>query len=161
VRRLVLVGTTPRAGETEGRDPDVPAVAGRPVPALEDFLFLFFEQSETSQLAGKQFWERRHARTVDVDPPSSPQTAQAQSAAMTEWRTQRGERFGELAAITQPTLVVNGRHDIMLPTINSYILAQHIPAAQLIIYPDSGHGSLFQRSCGTGSSPARSPRLRC
>jgi pimeloyl-ACP methyl ester carboxylesterase len=144
VRRLILVGTIPRAGETEGRDPDVPAVAGRPVPALEDFLFLFFEKSETSQLAGKQFWERRHERTVDVDPPSSPQTAQAQSAALAEWRTQRGERFGELAAITQPTLVVNGRHDIMLPTINSYILAQHIPAAQLIIYPDSGHGSLFQ-----------------
>jgi pimeloyl-ACP methyl ester carboxylesterase len=34
--------------------------------------------------------------------------------------------------------------DIMLPTINSYILAQRIPEAQLIVYPDSGHGSLFQ-----------------
>jgi pimeloyl-ACP methyl ester carboxylesterase len=32
----------------------------------------------------------------------------------------------------------------MVPTINSYLLAQHLPAAQLIIYPDSGHGSLFQ-----------------
>jgi pimeloyl-ACP methyl ester carboxylesterase len=32
----------------------------------------------------------------------------------------------------------------MVPTINSYVLAQHIPNAELIIYPDSGHGSLFQ-----------------
>jgi pimeloyl-ACP methyl ester carboxylesterase len=32
----------------------------------------------------------------------------------------------------------------MVPTINSFTLSQHIPDAQLIIYPDSGHGSLFQ-----------------
>jgi pimeloyl-ACP methyl ester carboxylesterase len=55
-----------------------------------------------------------------------------------------GERFAELKTITRPTLVVNGHRDIMVPTINSYYLAQHIPAAQLIVYPDSGHGSLFQ-----------------
>jgi pimeloyl-ACP methyl ester carboxylesterase len=40
--------------------------------------------------------------------------------------------------------VINGNHDIMLPTINSYILSQRIPKAQLVVYPDSGHGSLFQ-----------------
>jgi pimeloyl-ACP methyl ester carboxylesterase len=50
----------------------------------------------------------------------------------------------ENEAITQPTLVLNGSHDIMSPTINSYLLAQHIPRAELIIYPDSGHGALFQ-----------------
>ena len=145
VRRLVLAGTMPRGGETEGAHPDGGYVATRnPVPTLEDTLFLFFEPSETSQLAGKAFWERRHQRTVDVDPPSSPQTAQAQGAAVAEWDTPHGERFAELAAITQPTLVINGRHDIMQPTINSYLLAQHIPDAQLIIYPDSGHGAPFQ-----------------
>jgi pimeloyl-ACP methyl ester carboxylesterase len=51
--------------------------------------------------------------------------------------------FGDLKSIQQPTLVVNGDHDIMLPTINSYILSQHLPKAELVIYPDSGHGSLF------------------
>jgi len=50
----------------------------------------------------------------------------------------------ELRQIKQPTLVVKGRHDIMVPTINSYILSQHIPNAELVLYPDSGHGSLFQ-----------------
>jgi hypothetical protein len=49
-----------------------------------------------------------------------------------------------LAKITQPTLVVNGREDIMIPTINSYNLAQQLPNAQLSIYADSGHGALFQ-----------------
>jgi len=32
----------------------------------------------------------------------------------------------------------------MVPTLNSFALSQQIPNAQLIIYPDSGHGSLFQ-----------------
>ena len=67
-------------------------------------------------------------------------------AAITAWREVRGERYSELANIPQPTLVVNGNHDIMVPTINSFILSQKIPQAQLIIYPDSGHGALFQFS---------------
>jgi pimeloyl-ACP methyl ester carboxylesterase len=111
---------------------------------LEAFLYLFFRPSDTSQAAGRRFWERRHLRTENVDPPSSPQTMAAQRAAIVEWRDARGERESELRSIQQPTLVVNGSHDIMVPTINSYVLSQNIPRAQLIIYPDSGHGSLFQ-----------------
>jgi pimeloyl-ACP methyl ester carboxylesterase len=144
VRRLVLVGTIPRGGELQDRHPDVSTVAGHPESTMEDFLFLFFEPSESSQEAGRAFWDRRHQRRVDVDPPSSMQTAVAQRAALTEWAQPRGERFADLRTISQPTLVVNGSHDIMLPTINSYILSQHLPKAELVIYPDSGHGSLFQ-----------------
>jgi pimeloyl-ACP methyl ester carboxylesterase len=144
VRRLVLVGTAPRGGEQEGTHPDVLRVARNLVPSREDFLFLFFEPSETSQAAGKAFWERRHQRTTDVDPPSSEQTMKAQTVAIQSWREQQPTPYAELQQIKQPTLVVNGRHDIMVPTINSYILSQHIPNAELILYPDSGHGSLFQ-----------------
>jgi pimeloyl-ACP methyl ester carboxylesterase len=144
VRRLVLVGTAPRGGEAEGRDPKALEVAGNPVPTMEDFLFLFFGPSEASRQAGEDFWARRHQRTVDVDPPSSMRVAKAQVAAMGKWREPVGERWSELKTIKQPTLIVNGSHDIMVPTINSYILQQHIPGAQLIIYPDAGHGSLFQ-----------------
>jgi pimeloyl-ACP methyl ester carboxylesterase len=68
----------------------------------------------------------------------------AQVAAIADWKQPHGEPLAELTTITQPTLVVNGNHDVMVPTINSYLLAQHIPNAELIIYPDSGHGSLFQ-----------------
>ena len=52
--------------------------------------------------------------------------------------------FGYLEKISQPTLVVNGHTDIVIATVNSFILQQHIPSAQLILYPDSGHGSHFQ-----------------
>jgi pimeloyl-ACP methyl ester carboxylesterase len=145
VRRLVLVGTLARNGIEEGRPDDVFEVATRnDPPSLEDFLYLFFEPSQTSQAAGRAFWERRHRRSADVDPPTSQQTMHAQLAAMLEFREARGERFSELTRIVQPTLVVNGRNDIMAPTINSYVLAQHLPNAELVVYPDSGHGAHFQ-----------------
>lgn len=148
VRRLILVGTGPRAGEPP-TDPKYAKYGGTTDPKtgeapLEAFQNLFFSPSDTSQAACSAFWTRRHTRTEDVDPPSSPQTAAAQRAAITEWRQQRGERFAELKLIRQPTLVVNGNQDIMVPTVNSFTLSQHIPDAQLILYPDSGHGSLFQ-----------------
>lgn len=142
VRKLVLVGTGPRNGETNP-DPKILQVAGNPVPTEEDFLYLFFSPSEASQAAGRAFWARRHERQ-DQDPPSSIDTLKAQAAAIGEWREPRGERYAYLKEIRQPTLVVNGHNDIMVPTINSFTLQQHIPDAQLILYPDSGHGSQFQ-----------------
>jgi pimeloyl-ACP methyl ester carboxylesterase len=142
VRRLVLAGTGPRNGEPR-KNPRVSEVAGNPVPVCEDFLFLFFSPSEAGQAAGRAFWERRHQRK-DADPPSSIQTMKAQQTAIMEWAEPRGERYADLKRIKQPTLVVNGNDDIMVPTINSFMLSQHIPNAQLILYPDSGHGALFQ-----------------
>jgi len=145
VRRLVLAGTKPRAGDDTDRHPDVNTVGTRhDIPTLEDFQFLFFASSPSSQAAGKRFWARRHQRTIDTDPPTSKQTMQAQIAAIIDWKQPHGKPFVDLATITQPTLVVNGNRDVMVPTINSYLLAQHIPNAELIIYPDSGHGALFQ-----------------
>ncbi|MDB5576554.1 MAG: alpha/beta hydrolase fold family protein [Bradyrhizobium sp.] len=148
VRRLVLVGTGPREGETAS-DPKVGEYGASTDLAtgessLEAFLYLFFNPSETSQNAGRAFWERRHRRTVDVDLPTTPQTMTAQRAAITAWRDTRGAGNAELGKVAQPTLVVNGSHDIMIPTINAFTLSQVIPDAQLILYPDSGHGSLFQ-----------------
>src|SRR5262249_31749864 len=127
VRRLILAGTGPRAGEPP-TDPKYVEHSSSTDPrtgerGLEAFLYLFFRPTETSQAAGKAFWERRHRRKTDVDPPSSPQTMQAQREAITEWRQIRGERFAELKTISQPTLVVNGNHDVMIPTINSYTLS--------------------------------------
>jgi hypothetical protein len=148
IRRLILVGTGPRAGEPP-QDPGYAQYGAMTDPQtgqspIETYLYLFFRPSETSQAAGKMFWARRHIRKEDVDVSTSAQTMAGQRAAITEWRQPRGERFEELKTITQPTLVVNGRRDIMVPTINSFTLSQKIPNAQLIIYPDSGYGSLFQ-----------------
>jgi pimeloyl-ACP methyl ester carboxylesterase len=72
------------------------------------------------------------------------ETMQAQAAAIGAWGRSRGERFARLRQIKQPALVFNGNDDIMIPTRNSFLLSQHLPNALLIIYPDSGHGALFQ-----------------
>jgi pimeloyl-ACP methyl ester carboxylesterase len=148
VRRMILAATGPRGGDPS-QDPQAAEYAASTDPitgesSLEAFLYLFFRPTATSQAAGRAFWERRHERKRDVDPPSTPQTLAAQRAATAEWRQIRGERFSELKDISQATLVVNGNHDVMIPTINSFTLSQGIPRAQLIIYPDSGHGVVFQ-----------------
>ena len=148
VRRLILVGTGPAGGEP-ATDPNYRPYATATDPTtgegpLEAFLYLFLSPSPAGQAAGGAFWERRHRRQHDADRPSSLQTMAAQSAAIADWREVRGQRFAALRSITPPTLVVNGSKDVMIPTINSYWLSQHIPNAQLIIYPDAGHGSMFQ-----------------
>ena len=40
--------------------------------------------------------------------------------------------------------MVNGSNDIVVSTVNSYILQQNLPNAELILFPDSNHGSHFQ-----------------
>ncbi|MFF7209457.1 alpha/beta fold hydrolase [Streptomyces sp. NPDC008238] len=144
VRRLVLAGTKPRAGETAGVGERVAEVSAHGLLTEEDYLYLFFDDSPGSRRAGREFWARRHERTVDADAESGPESVRAQQAVRADWNTPRGERFSELRRVTQPTLVVNGSDDIMVPTVNSWILARTIPHAQLVVYPDSGHGALFQ-----------------
>jgi len=138
VRRLVLVGTKPRAGDDTDRHPDVNTVGTRhDIPTLEDFQFLFFAPSPSSQAASETFWERRHQRTIDTDPPTSKQTMQAQVAAIVDWKQPHGEPFAELATITQPTLVVNGEYDNSLK--GGKLTASLIPGAVHKILPKTGH----------------------
>ena len=80
----------------------------------------------------------------DLDAASGPNVSAAQMAAFREWEQSTGIRFGDLKSIRQPTLVVNGIHDEMIPVSNSYRLAENLPNAVLLVYPDSGHGSLCQ-----------------
>ena len=75
---------------------------------------------------------------------SGPDVAKAQMTAFREWEQFKGERFAGLKSIRQPTLVVNGVRDEMISVANSYRLTENLPNAVLLIYPDSGHGSLFQ-----------------
>ena len=44
----------------------------------------------------------------------------------------------------QPVLIVSGSDDTMLPDNNAYFMFKHLKDAQLILYPDAGHGALFQ-----------------
>jgi pimeloyl-ACP methyl ester carboxylesterase len=147
IRRLILAGTGPQGGEDlVAYPPEVTAQATIEVPTEESFLYLFFEPTSTSQAAGRAFWRRRNARK-DQDTPSSLSAMAAQAAAIGTWgKIPDKDRYARLKTIYQQTLVVNGKHDLLVPTINSYILQQHLPNATLIIYPDSGHGAIFQFS---------------
>ena len=116
-------------------------------PKLQGYAVLqkiFFAPTESSQAAGAAFIERLMQRKGDREPNSGPEVAQAQMAAFRDWEQFTGERFASLKKITQPTLVVNGVHDEMIPVRNSYWLSENLPNAVLLTYPDSGHGSLFQ-----------------
>lgn len=146
-RRMILVGTAPRGGEDimHLEKPRLAKYIGD--PKLRGYAVLpkiFFAPTESSQAAGEAFIGRLAQRKEDLEPASGPEVAAAQIAAFREWEQFTGERFANLKSIRQPTLVVNGIHDEMIPVTNSYWLGENLPNAVLLTYPDSGHGSLFQ-----------------
>jgi pimeloyl-ACP methyl ester carboxylesterase len=147
VRRMILAGTAPRGGE-DIMHVEKPSLAKfLQDPKLRGYAVLqkiFFAPTESSQAAGQAFIARLAQRTEDLDHPSGPEVAAAQIAAFREWEQFTGERFANLKTILQPTLVVNGVYDEMIPVANSYRLAENLPNAVLLTYPDAGHGSLFQ-----------------
>lgn len=146
-RRLILVATAPRGGEDimHLEKPVLAQHLGNPqLQGYEVLQKIFFAPTPSSQAAGAAFIERLMQRKTDREPLAGPEVAQAQMAAFREWELFQGQRFGYLKAIRQPTLVVNGIHDEMIPVMNSYWLSENLASAVLLTYPDSGHGSLFQ-----------------
>ena len=146
VRKLILVGTGPRGGE---RMESMTQVAKRIFGAVYDppenmWLAVLFSPSEAAQAAGKEFLKRKHLRQEGRDPEVNDKVSPAQVEAMDRWGVQKKGSYDYLKTIKQPTLVVNGSNDLIMPTVNSFIMQQNIPDAQLIIYPDSNHGSQFQ-----------------
>jgi len=148
VRKMLLVGTAPEGGEDimHLEKPELKRILDDPkVQGLQRLVRLFFTPSAASQAAGQAYAERLSARRQDREPASGPNVAAAQLTAFRAWeRGDGGERFATLRRITQPCLVVNGVLDQMISVKNSYTLAEHLPNAMLITYPDAGHGSLFQ-----------------
>ena len=143
VRKLVLAGTGPRGGK------DIDKVAST---TYRDILratltradpkeFLFFNRNATGKPAAKAFIKRLQERTVDSDKPISTKAFQTQLKAI--------RKFGrsapsDLSQLTHPTLIANGDNDRMVPSILSEDLHRRIKGSELIIYPDSGHGGIFQ-----------------
>jgi pimeloyl-ACP methyl ester carboxylesterase len=85
-----------------------------------------------------------NARQADRDEPTDPETRDAQLTALTAWGIPDASKLERLTAITQPVLVANGDNDTMMDTRNSHLLAEHLPNAELRVYPDAGHGFLNQ-----------------
>jgi pimeloyl-ACP methyl ester carboxylesterase len=145
VHRLVLAATGPQGGEDmHGFAEDVYVSATRDEPGAEDLLALFFGHSDASVAAGWEFVQRIVARTENRDADTTLATRDAQLDAIHAWGIPDPSRLNRLAGITQPVLVANGDNDRMVPTRNSYLLADRLSQARLRIYPDAGHGFLFQ-----------------
>lgn len=146
VRKLILVGTGPKAGEAmQSLTPEAMAIFGATYEVPEElWLKVHFSPSEKSQAAGRKFLERSMRRQIERDPPVKETVAGAQVAALASYDVITKDRYSDLKKITQPVLVINGNNDVIIYTINSFILQQNLPDATLILYPDSNHGSLFQ-----------------
>ena len=143
VRKLVLTGTGPKGGK------GIDKVAG---VTYRDMLraaltrsdpkeFLFFNRNAAGKPAARAFVDRLAERTVDRDAPISVKTFQTQLKAIKNWGRGTPE---DLSAITRPTLIANGDNDRMVPSNLSEDLHRRITGSELIIYPDSGHGGIFQ-----------------
>jgi pimeloyl-ACP methyl ester carboxylesterase len=146
VRRLVLVGTGPRGGDSMATlTPEAQAVFGATYANPDEvWLGAFFTPTEASQAAGRAFLTRFRLRNEDRDPETGEAVATAQLEAIGKWGAPRPDAFDYLRKITQPTLVINGGADVIVYTVNSFILQQNLPNAELILYPDSNHGSQYQ-----------------
>jgi pimeloyl-ACP methyl ester carboxylesterase len=143
VRRLVLTGTGPRGGK------DIDKVVGvtswdilrATLTRSDPKEFLFFNRNATGKPAAKAFVERLQERTLDRDKKISTKAFRTQlKAIQTFGRSDPSDQ----STFTQPTLIANGDNDRMVPTPLSEDLHQRIKGSKLIIYPDSGHGGIFQ-----------------
>jgi pimeloyl-ACP methyl ester carboxylesterase len=144
LRRIILLGTGPRGGEGMTFTELSAQEKADPVRFL---LNAFFAPTETSQTAGKAFLGRLEWRRDDRDLPVSKKSAEGQLNAIREWGTiPPGNRYAMLEKIKQKALIVHGNKDIVVPPVNALILAERLPDAQLVMYPDSSHGAQYQHA---------------
>jgi pimeloyl-ACP methyl ester carboxylesterase len=144
LRRIILLGTGPRGGEgmtfTE-------LSAEEKADPIRFLLGAFFAPTETSQTAGKAFLGRLEWRRDDRDLPVSKKSAEGQLNAIKEWGTiPPSNRYAMLEKIKHKALIVHGNKDIVVPPVNALILAERLPDAQLVMYPDSSHGAQYQHA---------------
>jgi pimeloyl-ACP methyl ester carboxylesterase len=146
VKRLVLVGTGPRGGEGMATlTPEAQEIFGATYDEPDHlWLRVHFTKSEKSRAAGRDFLKRFRLRAENRDPDVNEKVAPAQIGAISEWGAPQEKPFEYLKSIRQPTLVVNGGKDVIIYSVNSFILHQHLTNAQLILYPDANHGSPYQ-----------------
>ena len=143
VRKMILAGTGPAGGEGIDKVTRISYLdTARGVLTRQDpKQFLFFTRTPNGRQAGKQFLARLEERTKDRDKAISVGSFRAQLKAIHRWGQQQPT---DLASIHQPVLVMNGESDKMVPSKNTVDLDQRLPNSQLVIYPDAGHGGVFQ-----------------
>jgi len=144
IRRVILVGTGPRGGEGMTFTELSAEEQNNPLALLMN---AFFTPSDSSQAAGRAYVERLQLRKADRDPAVSRKAASAQLDAIREWgAVPSSNRYAMLDKIRQPVLIVHGNKDIVVIPINAFLLGQHLPDAQLVMYPDASHGAASQHA---------------
>lgn len=143
IRKMILSGTGPAGGtgiSTVGRVSNWDLVRGM-ATRQDPKVYLFFTRTENGKAAAKAFVRRINERTENRDKEITLSAYRAQLKALKKWGSKKP---ADLSVIQQPVLVANGDHDRMVPTVNTYDLAKRLPNSSLIIYPDAGHGGIFQ-----------------
>jgi pimeloyl-ACP methyl ester carboxylesterase len=145
-RYVIIFDNGSGAGYVEGANlrPKAIEIATKPVNTDEDFLYLFFKETPTSQAAGREHLARLRLRVDAFSERVSEKAWKAMLSAGSDVGTPDTSLLRRVGSIRQPVLIANGNEDVMIPTYQSYALAQAMPNARLIIYPDSGHAFLFQ-----------------
>jgi pimeloyl-ACP methyl ester carboxylesterase len=143
VRKLILAGTGPAGGEGIDKVTRITlrAMARGAVTFKDPKTYLFFTRTPNGRKAAREFLERLKERTQDRDKAISPISFRAQLKAIHAWANQQPS---DLSNIRQPALIANGDQDRMVPSSNSVELARRLPNARLKLYPDAGHGGVFQ-----------------
>jgi pimeloyl-ACP methyl ester carboxylesterase len=143
VRKMILAGTGPAGGEGIDKVTRISYLdTARGLLTHQDpKQFLFFTRTPNGRQAGNEFLARLKERTNDRDNAISVGSFRAQLKAIHRWGQQTP---ADLASIHQPVLVINGESDKMVPTKNTVDLDRRLPNSQLIVYPDAGHGGVFQ-----------------
>ncbi len=143
VRKMIIAGTGPAGGEGIDKVTRITYLdTARGLLTRQDpKQFLFFTRTPNGRRAGKEFLARLAERTNDRDKAISVWSFRAQLTAIHRWGQQKP---ADLASIHQPVLVINGDSDKMVPTKNTVDLDRRLPNSQLVIYPDAGHGGVFQ-----------------
>jgi pimeloyl-ACP methyl ester carboxylesterase len=143
VRRMIIAGTGPAGGEGIDKVTRISYLdTARGLLTRQDpKQFLFFTRTPNGRAAGKEFLARLQERTNDRDKAISIGSFRAQLKAIHRWGQQQP---ADLTSIRQPTLVMNGESDRMVPTKNTVDLDRRLPNSELVLYPDAGHGGVFQ-----------------
>ena len=143
VRKMILAGTGPAGGvgiSTVARVTYLDMVRGW-LTFQDPKQFLFFTRTPSGIRAGKEFLARLKERSENRDKEITIGALQAQLKALRSWGSKQP---ADLSKVHHPVLVANGDSDRMVPSSNTHDLARRLPNSELIIYPDSGHGAVFQ-----------------
>jgi len=141
VRRLIVAGSTP-AGVPDQPKPSakVGEILTHAVNDDEDYLHLFFPETERARTAGLASLRRLDVRLATSGAAVQDETYRGQLTAVATFAGYY-DRLGEL---TLPVLVANGAHDVMINSYATYAMSQKLPDAKVVLYSDAGHGFLFQ-----------------